>query len=72
MALGRVSSEYFGFPCQFSFRQMLHAHLSPGAGRTGPLVTDVPSPTPPHEIKKNIHVKLWDEPERMRTEAVVT
>jgi hypothetical protein len=33
MALGQVFSEYFGFPCQFSFHQLLHnhPHLSFGA-----------------------------------------
>jgi hypothetical protein len=32
VALGQVFSEYFGFPCQFSFHQLLHnhPHLSPG------------------------------------------
>jgi hypothetical protein len=50
----RVSSEYFGFSCQFSFHQMLHTHLSAGAGTTGQLVADVPSGlslTPLHETK---------------------
>jgi hypothetical protein len=28
-ALGQVSSEYFGFPCQ-SFHQFLHHHNHPG------------------------------------------
>jgi hypothetical protein len=31
MALGQVFSEYFGFPCQSSFHQLLkknHSHLS--------------------------------------------
>jgi hypothetical protein len=28
VALGQVFSQYFGFPCQFSFRQLLHNHLS--------------------------------------------
>jgi hypothetical protein len=28
VALGLDFSEYFGFPCQFVFRQLLHAHLS--------------------------------------------
>jgi hypothetical protein len=34
VALGQVFSEYFGFPCQSSFRQLLHnhPHLSSGAG----------------------------------------
>jgi hypothetical protein len=33
MALGQVFSEYFGFPCQSSFHQLLHnrPHLSSGA-----------------------------------------
>jgi hypothetical protein len=48
-------SEYFGFPFQFSFHEMLDSRLSSGAGTIGQLVTDVPnglSLTPPHEIKK--------------------
>jgi hypothetical protein len=43
VALGQVFSEYFGFPCQFSFNQLLNTHH---------LVTDVPSGlslTPPQE-----------------------
>jgi hypothetical protein len=37
VALGQVFSEYFGFPCQFSFHQFLHNHhhLSSGAGTIG-------------------------------------
>jgi hypothetical protein len=34
VALGQVFSEYLGFPCQFSFHQLLHIHhhyLSSGA-----------------------------------------
>jgi hypothetical protein len=49
-----VSSEYFGFPCQFSFHQMLHNRLSSGAGTVGQLVAGVPSGlsvTTPHENK---------------------
>jgi hypothetical protein len=30
MALWQVSYEYFGFPCQFPFHQMLHIHCHPG------------------------------------------
>jgi hypothetical protein len=30
MALGHVFSEYFGFPCQSSFHQILHPHNHPG------------------------------------------
>jgi hypothetical protein len=45
MALGQVFCEYFGFPCQFSFHQLLHIHhhLSSGAGTVGQLAADVPS-----------------------------
>jgi hypothetical protein len=49
-ALGQVFSEYFGFPCQFSFH--IH-HLSSWAGTIGQLVADVLSGlslTPPQEL----------------------
>jgi hypothetical protein len=56
VALRQVSSDYFGFPCPFSFHQLLHTqHLSSGAGTIGQLLTDVPSGlslTPPQETKK--------------------
>jgi hypothetical protein len=29
VALGQVFSEYFGFPCQSSFHQILHYHNHP-------------------------------------------
>jgi hypothetical protein len=33
VALWQVFSDYFGFPCQFSFHRLLHTHrLSSGAG----------------------------------------
>jgi hypothetical protein len=54
-ALGQVFSEYYGFPCQFSFHQLFHTHLSPGAGTLGQMAADVPSGlslTPPQETKK--------------------
>jgi hypothetical protein len=36
VALGQVFSEYFSFPCQSSFQQLLHNHrLSSGAGTIG-------------------------------------
>jgi hypothetical protein len=58
VALVQVFSDYFGFPCQFSFHRLLHTHhLSSGAATIGQLVADVPSGlilTPPHEIKKNV------------------
>jgi hypothetical protein len=57
VALGKVFSEYFGFPCQVSFHRLLHIHhhLSSGAGTIGQIVADVPSGlslTPPQETKK--------------------
>jgi hypothetical protein len=55
VALGQVYSEYFGFPCQFSFHRLLHNHhLSSGVGTIGQLMADVPSGlslTPPQETK---------------------
>jgi hypothetical protein len=30
LVLGQVFSEYFGFPCQSSFHQILHHHNHPG------------------------------------------
>jgi hypothetical protein len=55
--LVQVLSDYFGFPCQFSFHRLLHIHhhLSSEAGAIGQLVADVPnglSLTPPQETKK--------------------
>jgi hypothetical protein len=35
--------EYFGFPWQFSFHQLLYTHLSSGAGTIEQLVANVPS-----------------------------
>jgi hypothetical protein len=44
VALGKVFSFYFGFPCQFLFHRLLHTHhLSSGAGTIGQLVAVVPS-----------------------------
>jgi hypothetical protein len=62
VALGQVLSEYFGFPCQFSFQRLLHTrHVPSGAGTIGQLVADVPSGlslTSPQETKKNYNVTL--------------
>jgi hypothetical protein len=55
MTLGQVFSKYFGFPCQFSFHQLLHIHLSSGSGTIDQLMADVPSGLsliPPEETKK--------------------
>jgi hypothetical protein len=52
VALGQVFSEYFRFPYQFSFYQMLQTHLSFGAGTIGQLVADVTSAlSQPHHTK---------------------
>jgi hypothetical protein len=60
VAVGQVFTEYFGFPCQFSFHQLLHTHhLSSGAGTIGQLVIDVPrglSLTTPQENKKKLKI----------------
>jgi hypothetical protein len=58
-ALGQIFSKYFGFPCRFSFHQLLHIHhhQSSWAGTIGQLEADVPnglSLTPPQETKKKI------------------
>jgi hypothetical protein len=54
VALGQGFSEDFGFPCQFSFHQLLHTYPPSGTGTTGQLVADVPSGlslTPAQETK---------------------
>jgi hypothetical protein len=51
MILGQVSSQYFGFPCQFSFHQIHHAHPSFGAGTVVADVPSVPSLTPLQETR---------------------
>jgi hypothetical protein len=46
VGMEQALSEYFGFPCQFSFHRLLHTHhhhLSSGAGTVGPIVIIVPS-----------------------------
>jgi uncharacterized membrane protein YkoI len=57
VSLGQVCSEYFGFPCQSSFHQLLHNHyhLSSGADAIGQTAADIPSGlslTPQRETKK--------------------
>jgi hypothetical protein len=75
VVLGQVFSEYFVFPCQFSFHRLLHIHhhhLSSGAGTIGQLAADVPSGlslTTSQETKK---VTKTDAMERMLKERIVT
>jgi hypothetical protein len=52
LELGQVFSEYFGFPCRFSFHQMLRNHLSTEAGIIGQVVADVPSALSLNPLKK--------------------
>jgi hypothetical protein len=64
VALGRVFSEYFGFPCQSSFNQILHHHNHPGQATIGQSVAAVPSgpswtPLITKRIKKEIKV-YWN------------
>jgi hypothetical protein len=63
VALEQVFFEYFGFPCQSSFHQLLHNHhhLSSGDGKIGhrPAEAAVPSElslTPLRIIKKNTSI----------------
>jgi hypothetical protein len=61
VALGQVFSEYFNFPCQFSFRQMLYTHLSSEVGIIVQLVADIPSGlsiAPSQETKKTYYTFL--------------
>jgi hypothetical protein len=61
VALGQVLSEYFGFPCQSSFHQLLHRHLSPGAGTIGKQwpTYQVDSVSPhPEKVKKEKTIKM--------------
>jgi hypothetical protein len=57
VALGQDLSEYFTFPCEFSFQSLLYTHyLISGAGIMGQLFADVSSRlslTPTQETKKN-------------------
>jgi hypothetical protein len=56
VARRQVTSEYFSFPCQFSFHRLLHIHhLSSGAGTIGQIVADILSGlslTPPQDVTK--------------------
>jgi hypothetical protein len=56
MALRQVFSEYFGFPCQFSFHRLPHTNsqLSARAGTIDQIVTEAPNGinlTPPQETR---------------------
>jgi hypothetical protein len=54
MALRQVLSEYFSFPCQFSFHRLPHTHhLSSGAGTRSQIVSEVPKGLTLTHSKKN-------------------
>jgi hypothetical protein len=67
MALGQVFSEYFGFPCQFSFHQLLHNHITliyHLGLYNRPEVAAVPgdvSPTPLKKKRKKKKKMRWSE-----------
>jgi hypothetical protein len=54
VALGQVFSEYFGFPCQFSFHRLLHTHLSTGAGTIGRSIKWTQVSPHPKKLKKKL------------------
>jgi hypothetical protein len=64
VALGQVFSEYFDFPCQFSFHRLLHIHHH----IIGQWMADIQSGlslAPPQETKKkkkNTHTHTHTEP----------
>jgi hypothetical protein len=63
VVLGKFFSEYFGFPCQFSFHRLLHTHhyISSGAGTIGQLIADVLiglSLTPPQETETKLQFRI--------------
>jgi hypothetical protein len=61
VALRQVFSEYFSFPCQSSFHQLLHnhPHLSSGAGTIGQMCPQYKGVSPtPLAIKKYLLMEL--------------
>jgi hypothetical protein len=60
--IGAVFSEFFGFPCQFSFLRLFYNHhLSSGDSIIGQIVADVPSGhslTPSQDNLKKLNVKM--------------
>jgi hypothetical protein len=64
VALVQVLSEYFGFPCKFSFHRLHYKHhLSPGAFTTGKKkkkIAAAPSGLRIHETKKKNEVPSAD------------
>jgi hypothetical protein len=60
VALGHVFSEYFGFPCQSSFHQILQHHNHPGQVQQAiqwPMCRVDPVPLATMRIKKIKYIK---------------
>jgi hypothetical protein len=60
VALRQVFSEYFSFPCQSSFHQLLHnqPHLSSGAGTIGQKWPQYKGLSPTPLALKKLYVRL--------------
>jgi hypothetical protein len=57
VALGQVFSEYFNFPCQFSFHRLPHPHyLLSGAGTVGWIMAGIPKHSVSPQSKE---IKKW-------------
>jgi hypothetical protein len=57
--LGQVFSEYFGFPCQFTFHRLFHNHHHPSSGACtiGRTVAASTKETQSHPMRKNTNNK---------------
>jgi hypothetical protein len=55
--LGQDFSEYYSFPCQFSFHRLLYTHLSSGADAIGQKMSDVSSGLSLTPLKETIKMK---------------
>jgi hypothetical protein len=61
VAQAQVFSKYFGFPCQFSFHQVIRSHVSPGAGIAGQSVSNVLGGFKTHDnstLASHLHLSL--------------
>jgi hypothetical protein len=65
--LGQVLSEYFSFPCQFSFHRLLHTHhILSGAGTNRPVSGRRAKWTQSHPTQRNYDMLAY----RMRKQGV--
>jgi hypothetical protein len=70
LELGQLFSEYFGFPCQFSFHRLFQTHyLSSGAGKVAQILTGVPSGLSLNLSQRNVKQlcgsENWDAPSEL-------